>query len=40
MLRFGDTKVAKEKNYSAKKNPNIWNVNFDNVGISKLVGTK
>ena len=40
MLRFGDTKVAKEKSYSAKKTTNIWNVNVDNVGVSKLVETK
>ena len=34
MLRFGETK-AKEKCYAAKKKINIWDVNFDNIVISK-----
>ena len=40
MLRFGKTKVAKEKFYGAKKTINIWDVNVDNIVISNLVGTK
>ena len=41
MLRFGKTKVAKEKFYGAKKRlTNIWDVNADNVVTSKLVETK
>ena len=40
MLRFGETKVAKEKCYGAKNPINIWDVNVDNILISKLVGTK
>ena len=31
MLRFGETKIAKEKFYAAKKTINIWNVNVDNM---------
>ena len=32
MLRFDETKVAKEKSYNAI---NIWDVNVDNIVISK-----
>ena len=37
MLRFGETKVSKEKFYRARKPINIWDVNVDNIVISKLV---
>ena len=40
MLRFGQTKIAKEKFYASKKPVNFWDVNVDNVAISKLVITK
>ena len=40
MLRFGETKVAKENIYAAKKAINIWDLNIDNIVISKLVETK
>ena len=40
MLRFGETKIVKEKFYAAKKPINIWDVNVDNIVISKLVKTK
>ena len=40
MLRFGETKVAKEKLYGGKKQTNIRDVNFHNVVSSKLVETK
>ena len=40
MLRFGETKVTKEKFYVAKKLTKIWDVNVDNVLISKLVKAK
>ena len=40
MLRFGETKIAKGKFYSAKKPINIWDINVDNKVISKLVKTK
>ena len=40
MLRFGEKKAAKEKCYAAKEPINIWDVNIDNIAISKLVGTK
>ena len=40
MLRFGETKVAKEKFYGKKqikkKTINIWHVNVDDIVISKL----
>ena len=37
MLRFGKIKVAKEEFYATKKLIKIWNVNIDNIIISKLV---
>ena len=40
MLRFGETKIANEKFYAAKKPMKIWDVNVDNIVISKLVKTK
>ena len=43
MLRFGETKVAKVKLYSAKKEQeriNFWDVNVDDVVVSKLFETK
>ena len=40
MFRFGETKVAKEKFYAVKKTISIWDVNVDNIVISKLVETK
>ena len=40
MLTFGETKVAKEKSYAAKKPINIWDVNADNIVISKLFKIK
>ena len=40
MLRFGETKIAKQKFYAAKKPIKIWDVNVDNIVISKLVKTK
>ena len=40
MFRSGETKVAKEKFYAVKKTINIWDVNVDNIVISKLVETK
>ena len=41
MLRFGETKIAKEKKvHAVKKTINIWDVNVDNIVISKLVKTK
>ena len=40
MLRFGEAKIAKEKFYAAKKPIEIWDVNVDNIAISKLVKAK
>ena len=40
VLRFGETKVTKETFYVAKTPINIWDVNVDNIVISKLVKTK
>ena len=40
MLRFGETKVTKEKFYVAKKPIKIWGVNVDNIVLSKLVETE
>ena len=39
-MRFGETKKVKEKFYCAKIPRNIWDVNVDNIVISKLVKTK
>ena len=40
MVKFGKTEIAKEKPYAAKKPIKIWNVNVDNIVISKLVKMK
>ena len=40
MVRFGDREIAKEKFYAAKRPIKIWDVNVDNIVISKLVKTK
>ena len=40
MLRFGERKITKEKFYAAEKRIKIWDVNVDNIVISKLVNTK
>ena len=40
MLRFGEKKITKEKFYAAKKRIKIWDVNVDNIVLSKLVNTK
>ena len=40
MLRFGETKITKEKCYAVKRPIKIWDVNVDNIVFSKLVQTK
>ena len=40
MLKFNETKVAKETFYGAKEPISIWDVNVDNIVISKLAKTK
>ena len=40
MLRSGKTKVAKEEFYGAKTLMKTWDVNVDNIVISKLVQAK
>ena len=40
MVRFGDREIAKERFYAAKRPIKIWDVNVDNIVISKLVKTK
>ena len=37
MLRFGETKVTKEKFYADKIASKIWDLNVDGTFISKLV---
>lgn len=39
-MRFREIKVAKEKFYASKKPINIWDVNGDNIVISKWAKTK
>ena len=40
MLRFGQTKEVEIELYGAKETITIFNVDFDNIVISKLVETK
>ena len=40
MSRFGKTKVTKKKFYARKKPIKIWEVNADDIVISKLVKRK
>ena len=40
MVRFGEREIAKEKFYAEKRPITIWDVNVDNIVISKLVKTK
>ena len=40
ILRFDKTKVSKKEFYSAKKPATIWDVDVDNIVISKLIETK
>ena len=44
MLKFGETKVAKEESYDHKRKKNIttknWDVHVHNTAISKLVKAK
>ena len=37
MVRFGDREIVKEKFYAGKRPVKIWDVNIDNIVISKLV---
>ena len=36
MLKFGEKEIVKEKFYASKKPVKIWNVNVDNIVISKF----
>ena len=40
MMRFDETKVTKEKFYATRKPIKTWDVNADNIVISKLTETK
>ena len=40
MLKFNKTKVSKYKFYGVEKPINIWDINADNIVISKAVETK
>ena len=40
MLIFGDTKLAKEKFFAAKKPIKMWDVNVDDKLITKLIEEK
>ena len=40
MLRFGETKIEKEKFYAAKKTKKIWNVYVDKIALLKYVQTE
>ena len=39
-MRLGDREIAKEKFYAVKRPIKIWDVNVDNIVISKLVKTE
>ena len=40
MVKFGEREIAKERFYAAKRPIKTWDVNVDNIVISKLVKTK
>ena len=40
MVKFGEREIAKESFYAAKRPIKIWDVNVDNIFISKFVKTK
>ena len=40
MIKFVKTEIAKENLYAAKSHMKIWDVNIDNILISKLVSSK
>ena len=40
MLSFGESKLAKEKIYAVKQPINIWDVNVNNIIISRLIEIK
>ena len=40
MVRFGERKIEKENFYVAKKPIKIWDVNVDNIAVSKSIETK
>ena len=40
MVTFGEKEIAKEKFYAAKRPVKVWNVNVDNIFVSKLTETK
>ena len=40
MERYGERRIAKEKFDAAKNSIKIWDVNVDNMVISKLIKTK
>ena len=37
MVKFGEKEITKKKFYAAKKYINIWDVNVDNIVVSKLI---
>ena len=40
MVKFGKTEIVKEKFNATRRPIKIWDVNVDNIVISKLVSTK
>ena len=40
MVKFGEREIATENFYAAKRPIKIWDVNVDNIFISKFVKTK
>ena len=40
MIRFGETEIRNEKFYGAKKPIKIWDIDVDNIIISKFVELK
>ena len=39
-MKFGKTEITKEKFHAAKKPIKLWDVNVDNIVISKFIKTK
>ena len=40
MVKFRKTGIEKENVYAAKKTINIWDINVNNIVVSKLIKTK
>ena len=37
MVKFGEKEIIKKKSFMLQKKTNIWDVNVDNIVVSKLI---